>query len=644
MQRAIKKEDIRYFRERIFLILVLVFMLVVVVRLINLQLLSHRKYLARSIGNKVELIRIAPPRGEIYDRAGVPLAVNKTNFALKYFARKEDLDFTKAKAAADKMSKERKTTSDEDIQQSGLTDIGSSTSGVSSSSRVEASPVVLHVAQALGLDPQELLKDIERQRELSYSFQPITLAENLTFEQVAHFEENRENFPSLFIEASNYERYYPLGEKAVHIVGYVGRPSRDDLEKKFNPSISPDDLVGKEGVELAFDSILFGVPGQRYIEVDKNRNFMGEVKLVPPKKGKDLFLTIDAEIQSKAYELLAGRPGAIIVMKPRTGEILALVSSPSYDPNIFRTKQGASYIRSILSQKDYPPMLNRAYGNAYAPGSTFKPVVLISALDTGKVSEGTTFFCSGKLEVGNRIFYCWERKGHGKVDLIDALGKSCDVSFYQIGLMLGPELINKYALMFGFGRPTGLPFPNEAVGLLPTPQWKRAHYAGEPYTEVDRIWYEGDTANLAIGQGFILTSVIQVLMMINTIANDGVVVAPTIIKGMREGEEIIPYPVDEGKKLPLIKEELEIVKKGLRRASLPGGTADLIPPSLKVAGKTGTAEVWKGKPHSWFVGYMPYDKPKLSFIIFFENGGSSLTTAVPAAKKLATFLNNYLLK
>ncbi len=613
LNRTLKDATLRYTREQVFLVCVLVLFALLVFRLAQLQLVSHRKYLARAVGNKVQVVRIPPPRGEIFDRSGAPLALNKPSFALKYFFTGEPSSYSNRNV--------------EDKSHSGIP--------------TDDERVISTVAKTLGVSETELLKDAEKQRKLLYSYQPATLEEGLEIKELAYIEENREKFPGIFIEANNYIRRYPLGEAGAHLIGYVGKPTKEEIERSAI-GLSAEDLIGKEGIERTFNDVLRGTPGERLIEVDKNRRFRGELRLNPPVKGKDIYLTIDSNIQKKASELIGERPGAIIVMKPDTGEVLALVSSPSYDPNRFREKGGSAYLESILSAKQYPPMLNRALGNAYAPGSVVKPAILLRALEVGKVSEGTTFFCTGKLEVGNRTFYCWLRSGHGAVNLIDALGKSCDVAFYQIGLKLGPIQLESALRELGFGRTTGVSLPGEAEGIVPNPTWKRKHYSGEPYEEVDRIWYDGDTANLAIGQGFLLATPLQVLEMVNVIANDGKWISPVLIKGIREGDKILSIAQPRRTNLNPSSKYLEIVKGGLRRTSQLGGTAEKIPANLKLAGKTGTAETWKGEPHSWFAGYMPFDDPSVSFVIFLENGGSSLENAVPVAKELAKFLNDYL--
>ena len=610
-------KKVRVLREKAFSLLVILLFIVLFIQLARLQLFSHKKFLARAIGNKIQAVKISAPRGDIYDRSGTPLALNKPLLALKYFPREQNSK-RKAEGSASPSKLTFTSVDSADYQ------------------------VILEVSKHFKVPLDKILKRVERDRQVLYPYEPVTLIEGLGLPEVVHFEENRQLFPGAFVETNNFVRYYPLAESAVHLVGYVGLPSKEEVLSKGRPYAMLTEAVGREGIERSLNEILAGMPGIRYIEVDKTRRFRGEIKLESPVKGKDVYLTIDSQIQRKAFELLNARPGAIIAMNPKNGEVLALVSSPSYDPNRFRGELGAIYLEKILSKRDYPPMLNRAVGNAYAPGSTFKPVVLLSALENKKVTSEITFFCSGKLEIGNRIFYCWNRDGHGTVNLVDAVGKSCDLAFYRIGLMLGPHLINETAGKFLFGQSLGTMFPNVAKGLLPTPAWKRRHYSQPPYKEVDRRWYEGDTANLAIGQGFVLATPMQIITMINAIANDGILVYPMFVKGVKEGDEIKPFEERKMVELGFEKENIRIVKRGLERSVMTGGTADGIPSYLKVAGKTGTAEVWKGEPHSWFVGYMPYDDPKVSFVVFLENGGSSRLNAVPLARELAEFLKSYL--
>lgn len=568
-------------------------LIVLVLQAARLQLGQHRRYLAKSLSNKIQPVAIPAPRGEIFDRAGRPLAVNRVSYTLKYFPPPGE---PAENAALDA------------------------------------------VASFLKVDRGTMVDSVIQQRKVLYSFQPVTLARDLTLSQVSYVEENRQEFPGVFIESDSYTRSYPLGAAAGHLVGYTGAIGEGDLPGMLLRGYAADDFVGKEGVEKSFEDELRGQKGVREVEVDRNRHFIRVLRTSPPHKGTDVFLTIDAEVQRKAYESLGGRRGAIVVMNPGTGEVIALASSPSFDPNRFRGSGGARYLQSIVESAGFP-MMNRASGNAYAPGSAFKPAVLAAALESGKVSGGTTFFCEGKVEIGNRTFYCWKRSGHGTVGLVDTLGKSCDVAFYHMGLKLGPALIGRCAEDFGFGRSSGIQLPQEVPGLIPSPAWKRRHYAGGQYHDVDRIWYDGDTANLAIGQGYLLVTPLQILLMANAVANDGVLVEPTVLKGERVTGKIVGMHPPLRRDIGLHEETVRTIQQGMRRAMQLGGTAETgAVAGLKMAGKTGTAENLQGEPHSWFVGYFPADAPRYSFVVFLENGGSSQKAAVPAAKQLARFL------
>ena len=559
------------------------------IQLSNLQVIQHRRYLAKSLGNKIQAIPIFAPRGEIFDRAGRPLAVNRPAYTLKYFPPVGE--------PADDQT-------------------------------------LAHLADWLGTAHYELADSVSRQRTLLYSFQPVTVASEITLEQVAYIEENPRLFPGCFVDADTSKRYYPLGSAAAHLVGYTAMMTKDEFDAKRVAGYLANEFLGKEGIERQYESLLHGKLGERDIEVDRNRCFRRIVMEKPPSKGEDLYITIDSRIQKVAYESLGNRRGATIVMKPRTGEVLALACSPSYDPNRFRDEDGGEYLARIISDTRYP-MLNRAVGNAYAPASTVKPAVVLGALESGLISRGSTFYCPGFLQIGNRKFYDWKRDGHGTLGIVDVIGKSSDVALYRIGLDMGLLNLRHYLREFGFGRPTGIDLPQEASGLVPSSEWKREHYSGERYNEVDRIWYDGDTANLSIGQGYMLATPLQVLMMANIIISDGVAAKPALLKGTKSATGVDAARSELPQAYGYGQENLNLMKRGMRRTVLLGGTAEeLRTLPVPVAGKTGTAEVWLGEPHSWFVGYFPSDDPQVSFVVFLENGGSSHEAAVPAAKEL----------
>ncbi len=564
-------------------------LLLLVVQLFNLQIVQHRTHLARSLGNNVQAIPLLPPRGEIFDRRGMPLAVNKPAYSLKYFPPTGD------------------ARSDEELA---------------------------FIASWLNVSRDELAESVNKQKNILYSYQPVTVAQDMTLEQVAYVEENRVQFPGCYVDTANSARYYPLGLASAHLIGYTSQMTEQEFGNRKSAGYLANEPLGKEGIERFYESTLRGSLGERDIEVDRDRYFKRVVLERLPAKGRDLYLTVDTRIQAAAYDALGGRRGAVIVMNPKTGEVLALVSSPSYDPNRFPGEKGPEYLSRIVTDKRFP-MLNRGVGNAFAPGSTVKPGVVLGALESGEITRNSTFYCPGFLEIGNRKFYCWQRNGQGTLGMLDVIGKSCDVALYHIGIKLGVTGLRRWYGEFGFGKPTGIDLPQEASGFVPSREWKRKHYSGDRYNEVDRIWYDGDTANMAIGQGFMLATPLQVLMMINTIACDGLTAKPTLVKGYKVSGAVDEPRMEKPEQHYFKDENVQLVRSGMRRAALMGGTAETMSSlRVSVACKTGTAEVWNGEPHSWFVGYFPAKEPQVSVVVFIENGGASSTGSVPAAKRL----------
>ncbi len=578
--------------------LFLAFLLALLVsHVFSLQVVRHGTYLAKSLGNKIQAIPLLPPRGQIYDRSGKPLAVNRPSYILKYFP-----------PAGDAKNDE----------------------------------TLAFIAQWLATNPTKLAESVNKQRNILYAFQPVTVADDLSLERVAYIEENRKQFPGCYVDAANSVRYYPLGPAAAHLIGYTAQMAEKEFAARKAAGYLANEPLGKEGIERQYESDLRGALGERDIEVDRYRYFKRVVVEKPPTKGRDIYLTIDNRIQSAAYSALGGRRGAAIVMDPNTGEVLALASSPSYDANLFRAKKGGDYFARVISDNRFP-MLNRSVGNTYAPGSTIKQAIVLGALESGAIGRNATYYCPGYLEIGNRKFYCWQRTGHGTLGLLDAIGKSCDVALYHIGIKLSVSGLRRIYREFGFGEPTGIDLPNEASGTVPTKEWKRRHYSGKNYNEVDRIWYDGDTANMSIGQGFMLATPLQVLIMANTIACGGKTARPVLVKGMESAGEV-DAPVRQAPQVHNFTDEnMQVARDGMRRGALLGGTAETMRSlPVSVACKTGTAEVWKGEPHSWFVGYFPAKTPQVSVVVFLENGGSSATGAVPAAKQLIAQIANIL--
>ncbi len=579
------------------LALVMLVGLVFIPRLLFLQTARYQRYLRQSVVNQIRSLPIPAPRGEIVDRNGVPLAENLPQFSLKLFVPGDGN---------------------------------------------RLSQVLAVVAERTGLSYTDLTLRVEEQRRILYPFQPVTLVDDLNEAQLAWFSRHRNEFPELFIDRFGFRRYYPLGGASAHLVGYVGQLSASELEQLRAFGYQPGDQVGKGGVERSFEAVLRGTPGEVRLMVDRDGRFRGLYEVLSPKRGTSLKLTIDARLQQKAYQLLGGRPGAIIVSAVKTGEILALVSSPAYDPNDFYSPEGRKQIRLALTDDLLKPFFNRAISGAYPPGSVFKPVVAQAALQENLVDPYAPFEDQGYIEVGDppQRFRTWKPGGHGTVDFFLAMAESVDTYFYELGLKLGARRIAHYARLFGYGEKVGIPIPGEVAGLLPTPEWKRAYFT----SRYDRIWYTGDTVNLSIGQGFLTATPLQVLWMMNLIARGGTIVPPRLIRARLAGDKELPEPQSEPVRVPLTTSDLGLVKQALRRVvSDPKGTAhrlNTLP--VKVAGKTGTAQAGKElKDHAWFVAYFPYEDPAYSLVVFLEHGGSGSEEAVPIAGRLIRAITEY---
>ncbi|MCS7048017.1 MAG: penicillin-binding protein 2, partial [Verrucomicrobiae bacterium] len=471
---------------------------------------------------------------------------------------------------------------------------------------------------------------------------PMTVWRDLGPVEVAAFAERATGVPAVDLMV-NPVRAYPLGALAAHVVGYVNRDrpasDADVLEQYY---YYQPDLVGKQGVERAWDTWLRGEPGGRTIRVSPGGTTAEVVAEKPPARGHTVVLTLDARIQRLAEEALASAPvgerplrGAVVVMDVSNGEVLALVSWPTFDPNVFHTG-GAGRVEALF-QDVGRPLFNRAIGGLYAPGSTFKPVTLLAALESGRGRLQEVSHCSGALMVGNRSFGCWRREGHGAVDGLTAMRWSCDVWFYERGLATGVEQLERVARWFGLGEPTGVDVGIEPAGLVPTPAWKRRQH-GER-------WWDGDTAQLAIGQSFLLATPLQMTVMAAALANGGTVWRPFVVKRVisPSGEVVHETRPQARGRVPANAANFEWVRRSLWDAvRLADGTAHRASvPGLSVAGKTGTAEfdLYEGGQRrrinrGWFIGFAPYEQPRYAVTVLLEEAVSGGHTAAPVAGKI----------
>lgn len=434
-------------------------------------------------------------------------------------------------------------------------------------------------------------------------------------------------------------RSYPMGEKTAHVLGYVGEVSKEQLNDPEYKNYKLGDRIGKSAIEAQYEKVLRGIDGGEIIEVDSKGEKLRTLRKEPAIAGQNIYLSIDHTLQEKVYSLLldsltkAGSCcGAAVASDPESGRILALVSLPSFDPNLFTANVSESTISEIFSNAN-APVLNRVTDGTYPPGSTFKIVSSLAALASGKITPQTVFLDNGVIYLGSFKFTNWYFTQYGKkegsVDLVKALRRSNDTYFYEVGRTIGENLLVEWSKKLKLGERLGIDLPQEAKGLVPTDSWKRETY-GE-------IWYPGDTLHLAIGQGFMLTTPLQILSLASYIGADGSLYKPQILQKIASKESIIFEYKPKVLASNLIgKDKIDVIKKGLEEVTKPGGTAwPFFTFPVKTAGKTGTAEYGdaKGRTHAWYTGYAPADDPKIAMAVLIEGGGEGSSVASPIVKE-----------
>ncbi len=477
----------------------------------------------------------------------------------------------------------------------------------------------------------ELTLILENQRHIP-AFQPIRIAGGLSLTQLTRFEVEHLEHPEFGIEVEHL-RLYRHAHQTAQVLGYLGEVTRADLARPDSP-YRPGDLIGKKGLEGLYEESLRGDTGERVVIVDSRGRLIEEVKRQPAAVGRNLELTLDLALQQAAAKLLEDRVGSIVALDPRQGEVLALVSSPSFDPNRFARRLRRNEWRELLEQAHHP-LQNRAVQNTYPPGSVFKIVMALAGLDLGLIDPaGTVANCRGFSTIFNNRYRCWKASGHGTVNLHKALRESCNVYFHQLGQRLGIDQIAYYSRMFGLGRKTGIDLNGEKAGLVPDSRWS-LEARGTP-------WFPGETISVATGQGPILVSPLQVAVMIAAVANGGYPVRPHLVRA--EGP-----PPHKGPRMPLAAEHLALVSAALRGVvNESGGTGRAAAVSgLDIAGKTGTAQVIaqeqrvdnedlapENRDHAWFASFAPGDDPRLVVVVFVEHGGAGSKAAAPLARTL----------
>ncbi len=586
-------------RQYTLLIVFLALVLVIYVgRLWYLQVLHGANYRYQSEHNRIRFEEIPAPRGLIFDRYGVPLVENRPAYHLMLI-REDIFDM------------------DETLQR---------------------------IAELTGKPVDELRKTVEAQRNQA-KFVPIRLLSDIDRDCLARLEAWRLRLPGVFIRVEP-KREYKWNKTAAHLIGYLSEISEKELRQKRYHGYSSGEDVGKIGVEKIFESYLHGKSGWRQVEVNAVGRRIRLLSETLPIPGRNIWLTIDAGLQREVESYLQGHIGAIVVVDPNQGSILAMASSPTFDQEMFVRGLDVDDWRKICTDPSHP-LLNRAINATYPPGSTYKPIIALAALQEGVIRVNTKIFCPGFYRLGRRRYRCWKEVGHGWMNPHEAIVQSCDVFFYQVGLKLGVDRIAKYARMFGLGQRTHLGLYPEQPGLVPTSAWKKRTKG--------IAWQKGETLSVAIGQGFDLVTPLQMALVYAAIANGGTLWQPYLIsriEGSRP-EELKEFGRKVRRKIPIAAKYFKFVQSGLKGVVAEShGTAKRIRlADIAIAGKTGTAQVVRmpenisrrrlaqitkdhEKDHAWFVGYAPANHPKIVVSVLIEHGGHGSSAAAPLAQKV----------
>jgi len=527
--------------------------LVLCVSLFYYQIIKGKYYLSRAKNNYLRVIPERSIRGKIFDRNGVVLAYDKPSFniAVIPYQIKNDKDF-----------------------------------------------LFEELAKFCSLKTRSLNRNYSRR--FQNFFTPVDIITDISKEEAFRIEDK---FAGNVMIDPKPQRYYAYPYETAHLLGYV-QEAASFLERLKKYGYSPNERIGISGIEQYYDDYLRGIDGGDLIEVNSGGKIVGFLGKLNSAKGKDIYLTIDSKIQQAAYQAIEGKKGALIFMDSKNGEILALVSYPSFDPNSF--VRGKDEVRNFLTDKN-KPMQNRAIQSTFPLGSTFKPIVAAAGLQEGKLKPSTTFICKGKLIVGKAEFEC--ENVHQEENLYDAMAHSCNVYFYNVGMTLGRQIMTSYAEFFGLNSFSGIDLPYEKKGTIPVAGMKFGNR-----------WYLGDTLNLSIGQGYTECSPIEIALAINAFSNQGYLTKPHLIKSI----ENVDIAGPQGTKIDISPQNIEIVKNALIGVvENDEGTSRMLKPlNLSIAGKTGTAQT-NGRPHGWFVGFFPANAPKYTICVFLENGGSS---------------------
>jgi len=588
-------------RFLLFSLAVALVFLLLILRLWYLQIISFERYNERSVRNRTRVLSLSAPRGPIYDRDGHLLVDNRPSFDVSVM--RQDV--------------------------------------------VDASSLLERLARLLPAD----LDALERRWKEGTRFpvyRPVPLAQDVSRDTVERIQEHSRDLPGVLTEVRPVRNYLAEGD-AAHLVGYLGEITEEELASDRYDGYRPGDYVGKIALEKSFESYLNGQAGRRLVEVDVKGKLLRQLQMEPPLPGNRMFLTLSQDLQEAANQAFGDQSGAAVALDVHSGEVLALVSQPTFDPGHFARGIGSDEWQTLLTDSR-KPLQNKVLSGLYSPASTFKMVVALAALREKPSNAQRVIDCSGRFELGGSTFRCWKKDGHGPTGLKKALRESCDVWFYQVGLELGIEKLATAAREFGLGAPVGFPLPGEKEGVIPSRAWKRERF--------NAPWYGGETVIAAIGQGFVLSTPIQLAVMTAALANGGDVYRPQIIRRIEnwDGDILLQTEPELVRRAEFSDNAWSLVRQGLvaavNEAHGTGWAAHL--DTVTVAGKTGTSQVvrrksdeeeelaaeeqqevpYRFRPHALFVAYAPADDPQIAVAVVVEHGQHGGSAAGPIAKAI----------
>ncbi|WP_348666669.1 peptidoglycan DD-transpeptidase MrdA [Arsenophonus symbiont of Ornithomya chloropus] len=567
--------------------IIIILVMILITNLYNLQVIKHDDYKTLSNDNRIKLVPIPPTRGIIYDRNGIPIALNRTVYQLELMPEKIN-----------------------NIEE------------------------VFHELRDLINLTNEDIRNFKKECKHSRAFTYVPLKTSLNEIQVARFSVNQYRFPG--VEIKSYQRrYYPYGATLSHIIGYVAKINDKDITRLENHGLIKNYTathdIGKLGIERYYENILHGKTGYEEVEVNNRGKIIRQLHEQAPHAGKDIYLTIDLDLQIKIEKLLKNNRAAVVVTDPRNADILALISKPSYDPNLF--VNGISYqdYQVLLNNPDHP-LINRTTQGLYPPASTVKPFIAIAALSENIITINSTIVDPGWWQLPNseKRYRDWKKLGHGKLNVIKAIIESADTFFYQISYDMGIDRISTWMKKFGYGHYTGIDLEEERSGIMPTREWKQKKYK--------KPWYHGDTIPIGIGQGYWITTPMQMIKALMILINNGIVKIPHLLYGTKLGDTMIPYKEKKQLKINNIHTPFwELAKEGMYGvANASNGTAykHFINTSYKAAVKSGTAQIFSYetyntdklaehlRDHKLMIGFAPYQNPIVSVAIILENAGT----------------------